>query len=302
MPDEDKFVALRTAFAGKQCPAIFAGPAMKRLIALAMALALPAASPAVAAPWQLSGSDVVSLSAPDGHNYQIMIAWPEGAPPATGWPVLWMLDGADNFATAALTARRLSRVSERSGVGPGVIVAIDSGPLARRVLDYTPHVPGYRIPEGAPASGLPIGGADAFLGFIAKQARPYVAQRLKIDPARETLMGHSLGGLVALHALASGAEFSRYVAISPSLWYGNGALAQSIARAPLTAGRQLLIAHGDREGGPSGGDSAETIVTALKRHGVDARHSVLAGQTHGSTMLASMAQGVTIAFATEAKP
>ncbi len=277
---------------------------MRRLSALAalgLLLMAPgvAPSPAVAAPWQLERSDVLIIKSPDGHAYRVLVAWPEGEPPADGWPLLWMLDGEDNFPIAATTARRLARAGARSGIGPGLIVAIDSGPLARRVFDYTPTVPGYAIPAGAPASGLPTGGAEAFLSFIEQQVRPQIAARWKINANRDTLMGHSFGGLLALHALAKGAPFSRYVAVSPSFWFGNGVIAQEAEVMASAPGKRLLAVSGDREGGPAeGGSEGERVTGLFAAHGVDAQFRLLPGQSHGSTMMAAMSEGMAMAFGT----
>lgn len=270
---------------------------MKALLGLSLALTLVAA-PLGAAPWSLPYSDVVETTASDGHTYTALIAWPQGEPPKQGWPVLWLLDGEDNFAIAAMTARRLARAHGRSGIEPGVIVAIDSGPLARRVEDYTPQVPGYSIAPGRPASGLPLGGADTFLAFINKQLRPMIEARLPIDPARQTLAGHSFGGLLALYAAHRGEEYERYAAISPSLWYGGARFHAGEPPAASTSDKRLLIASGPGPGdaGPHGTKQAEAIVTAWHARGYEANYLPLPGQTHGSTMLAAMAQIVDLAF------
>lgn len=245
---------------------------------------------------------MLMIKSPDGHAYRVLVAWPEGKPPAGGWPLLWMLDGEDNFPIAATTARRLARAGALSGIEPGLIVAIDSGPLARRVLDYTAAAPGYAIPAEAPASGLPTGGADAFLSFIERQVRPQIASRWKIDANRQTLMGHSFGGLLALHALAKGAPFNRYVAVSPSFWFGNGLIAQEAEAMVPAPGKALLAASGGREGGPAKDDSeGDKVATLFAAHGVDAQFRLLPGQSHGSTMMAMMSEGIAMAFGTLSK-
>lgn len=252
---------------------------------------------ASAAPWQIERSDVFTLRAADGHDYRVMVAWPEGPPPPQGWPVLWLLDGEDNFAIATMTARRLAGARARSGIEEGVIVAVESGSLPRRILDYTPSVPGYVIPAGSPASGQQLGGGDAFLAFLRDKVRPEVTRRWKIDAGRETLMGHSFGGLLALHALANSGSWSRYVAVSPSLWYGNGLIAREAAAMSATSGKSVLMAGGDREGAPSGSSgSLADVAATLSSHGIGASAVVLAGQSHGSTMMAAMADGIALAF------
>src|SRR5690606_13631769 len=112
----------------------------RRLAAAGMALAVPTA--AVAAPWTLERSEVLSVAAPDGTAYEVMVAWPEGDPPPSGWPALYLLDGERHFASFSVAARG------RPGTDPGVIVAIASGGRARRAMDYTPAAPGYVIPKG----------------------------------------------------------------------------------------------------------------------------------------------------------
>jgi predicted alpha/beta superfamily hydrolase len=226
-----------------------------------------------------------------------MARWPAAS---GGWPVLWLLDGEDNFAIAAMTARRLTKAGPRTGLQPGLIVAVESGSLARRVLDYTPAVPGYAIPASAPASGLATGGADAFLALLETGIAPQIAARWPIDATRQTLMGHSFGGLFALHALAHGGPWTRYVAVSASLWFGQGAVQRDLEQATLPHAR-LLMAAGDREGGLSAGPSpADDLARALSARGVQARAMVLPGQSHGSTMMAAMIDGLTMAFGKDA--
>src|SRR3546814_458725 len=111
-------------------------------------------------PYTLERSDVIDLVGRGGETYSIFITWPEGDPPSSGWPVLYVLDGEDNFAAFAVAARRLARAGARSGIAPGIVVGIGAGPLARRVRDYTPELPDYRIPAGKPAAGLETGGAS----------------------------------------------------------------------------------------------------------------------------------------------
>lgn len=268
------------------------------LLALALALSPFAGGVAAAEPWQIANSDVLSVAAPDGHAYRVLVSWPDGPPPPQGWPVLYVLDGEDNFAIATTTARRLARARGRSGVEPGVIVAIDSGSIERRTRDYTPAVPGYTIPQGVPAAGLPIGGADAFLDVLNRQVKPLVEQRWRIDPARQTLLGHSFGGLFAIHALLTGGWQGNVAAVSPSLWYGNGIIdREERAYAPGAARPIVMIAYGDeRLANARTNPAPDELVARLGRRGLDARFRPLPGFGHGVTMLASISDAMVIAF------
>ncbi|MBT0668507.1 alpha/beta hydrolase [Novosphingobium profundi] len=262
------------------------------------------AAPLAAEPWALPRSDVVETAAPDGHVYRVLVAWPEGPPPREGWPVLWVLDGVDNFAVATVTARRLAQAGKRSGVENGVIVALDSGSLARRITDYTPHVPGYVIAPGKPAHGFALGGADRFLDFIDARLRPMLAERLPIDPRRQTLAGHSFGGLLALHAARQGRNYSGFAAVSPSLWYGDG---EFPAHPPTSAARRasrLLVAISPEAGdaGQAGRDVARDLAGDWQAAGYDTQFLDLPGQDHGSTMLAAMSAIIKTAFSSEETP
>lgn len=271
---------------------------------LASAPAAVAASEKTSAPYSIQRSATFPLSSADGEQYEIMVAWPEGAPPPGGWPALYILDGEDNFAIATLTARRLARAGTRSGIGEGIVIGIAAGPLARRVRDYTPPVPGYRIPAGKPAAGLETGGADAFLDFLTREVMPAVNKRRPVDESRETLMGHSFGGLLAMHArMTRPGTFDAVVAVSPSLWFGDGALLKKAPSAGAMTQADLLIAEGDE---PATGVAVqdadfEAVVDTLRA--ADPKTAIsylhLPGQTHGTTMLPALSPAIRLAFGME---
>lgn len=267
--------------------------------ALCVAVAPVMAPVAAAAPWQLEQSDVFSIERADGETYRLMVAWPEGPAPAEGWPVLWVLDGDDNFALAATTARRLARVGARSGVDAGLVVGISSGDIHRRARDFTPAVPGYSIPQGTPGHGLPTGGADSFLDFLERDVRPLIERRWPTASKRQTIAGHSFGGLFALYELAKRGSFQRYAAISPSLWYADGA---PVKDGPANAhpDTRILLVRADRE--VAIGTSLDTLATKLRGRGADVRLLTLSEQSHGSTMPAAMAQTITLAFGRDKTP
>lgn len=271
-----------------------------RTVVLPVAVAAMVAPAAIAAPWQLENSEVLMVRSDEGEEYQVTVAWPDGPPPADGWPVLWLLDGEDNFATAATTARRLARARERSGVEPGVIVGIASGSPARRSRDFTPAVDGYRVPPGSPGHGLPTGGAVSFTTLLLGKVRPAVAARWKLDPNRQTLAGHSYGGLFAAHEMIENGGFRDYALISPSLWYGETATPPRYQSHPNLTGRTVLIAEA------AGDAAAWARIAKLERRlatlGARVRTLSLSHQNHGSTMAASIAHSITLAFGSEKLP
>jgi ferri-bacillibactin esterase len=66
-------------------------------------------------------------------------------------------------------------------------------------------------------ANAPTGRAAAFLAFIDKELKPFIAARYPANIEDSTLVGDSLGALFTLHVLfTSPNSFSRYIAISPS--------------------------------------------------------------------------------------
>lgn len=78
----------------------------------------------------------------------------------------------------------------------------------------TPNPP--KKPDGT--AWPELGGADAFLKFIEEELKPEIEREFKIDSSKQTIFGHSLGGLFVLNTLFTKPEaFQTYVAGSPSI-------------------------------------------------------------------------------------
>ena len=130
---------------------------------------------------------------------------------------------------------------------------------AGRAYDYTLPLPaGLKQP---PRSG----GADAFLQLIETRIKPAIAAKLAVDPQRQTLWGHSYGGLFVLHTLFTHpTAFQRYIAVEPSLWWGNGMILQEaqqmMARRPAPVARlQLWVGLAERDRAAPPGVKSPTL-------------------------------------------
>jgi len=237
-----------------------------------------------------------------GRAHRLLLGWPEAPPPPGGYPVLFLLDGNATFATALDAYRAATARPESPALAPALIVGLGhpgAAPFDRaaRVRDYTPAAP-----DGPPGSG----GADAFLDFLEGEAIPSVASRLPVNRDWLALFGHSVGGLLAVHALlARPLLFRRIAAASPSLWWGGGAtLAAAAAMAPAPPGRGALVTAGALEGldlgGPRGAlraarrtpGNARDLVGHLVAAGVPADYVEFAGEDHGSVRPAAIARAV----------
>jgi predicted alpha/beta superfamily hydrolase len=163
------------------------------------------------------------LRSKEGLDYTIFISAPDGAPPPGGFPVLYVLDANAWFGAAA----EIVRLNEIES-GPAIVVGVGypirtMHDARRRGHDFTLGAP--LAPQGAYA-GTDFGGADAFLEFLKGDLRSEIGKAYPIDPGRQSLFGHSLGGYFVLHALFTAPEaFFAYIAASPAIWWDDKALA-----------------------------------------------------------------------------
>lgn len=280
-------------------------------LALALALAAPAA---LAQPERNQKMDTrvlqrqdlayrfshLDLDSVDGQrHYRLWIGKPDRPAPAAGYPVLWMLDG--NAAIGALDADLLKQLAE--GQAP-LLVAVGYQTEQRieraaRTYDYTPALAG-QARQLDPLTDQPSGGVEVFFELLRQRMRPMVASVAPIDPTRQTLWGHSYGGLAVLHALfAHPGEFSDYVAASPSLWWHDGAIVREARGLQQRLGDsrpRLLVMRGDEEPsnprGPVKGDgqkpAREMAADLAKIQGLQVRFESFDGLGHGPMLPASL--------------
>lgn len=124
------------------------------------------------------------------------------------YPVLYVLDADLNFHVTAEIVRYLSAYSL---IPEMLVVGVTN---TDRNRDMTPNKPKE---EGARLATA--GGAGNFLKFLGDEAIPFIEKSYRAQPDR-TIVGHSLSGLLAVHALLARPDlFSTYIAISPALWW-----------------------------------------------------------------------------------
>jgi len=135
------------------------------------------------------------------------------------YPVLYLLDGDAHFQSASGVVQFMSSgINGNCQIPEMIVVAI---PNTERTRDLTPtHTKiGYAGKEEA--FWETSGGGDAFLKFFRDELFPQIDSRFHTLPSR-ILVGHSFGGLLAIHTLLAEPEmFQAYVAIDPSLWWDN---------------------------------------------------------------------------------
>ncbi|MEI9850553.1 MAG: alpha/beta hydrolase-fold protein [Sphingomonas sp.] len=179
-----------------------------------------------------------------GAAYRISVALPPAARRARRSPSCWIRTTISDGGRHRPRARRLRR---HPGAGAG-----------RHRLSCGRHADSHPAPAGGitprspirrtkrwsarcSARGEPVrtGGAEAFLRFIDADLKPAIAARFPADLDRSVLIGHSLGGLLGLHALLSGpGRFSRYALTSPPILWGGKR--SSPARAAMPRGTAIF--------------------------------------------------------------
>jgi uncharacterized protein len=275
-------------------------------------------------------------SAINGRTYRVQIAIPFVPAPEKGYAVLYMLDGDAYFGTYSFAARMRAALGE---LEPAVVVGIGypeaesdiKVALVRRQYDLTPT---QIDPKEAAQAGLvtdtsALGGADAFLQVIEREVKPRVAAMLSVDSSRDTLFGHSLGGLFVLHTLFTHPEsFQTYLALSPSIWFNHRVVLADEAQfaASVKSGkispRIFIAVGGEEETAPTllpPGMTREQVVksiadSAMIRNAMDlgdrltalpgvagytARVRVFDGETHVSVAWATVGPFLNFAFAPE---
>lgn len=173
-----------------------------------------------------------------GRDYQISVGLPLSyqQDAERKYPLLLLLDANLFFNMLTDTARVMhlfQTVPEVIVVGIGYPLKSLLGDdfkqfVAHRVKDFTPVQSKYlegQLHDWLGGSQVKTGGAQQFLGFLRDELLPRIEALYSADPDDRTLVGHSLAGLFALHALFQEPRlFHRYVAGSPALGYAEQSL------------------------------------------------------------------------------
>uniref|UniRef100_UPI0023604DF2 alpha/beta hydrolase n=2 Tax=Serratia TaxID=613 RepID=UPI0023604DF2 len=158
-------------------------------------------------------SDLRFTSADGQRRYRVRIAQPRRAPAPDGYPTIYFLDG--NAVLMELNASLLARLATAKRPPVLVMIGYDNDlriDAAGRAYDYT-----LPLPTGMTKPPQAGGGAEAFLQLMETRIKPAIAAKLAVDPQRQTLWGHSYGGLFVLHTLFTHpAAFQHYIAVEPS--------------------------------------------------------------------------------------
>jgi hypothetical protein len=248
-------------------------------LALVLASSMPASSAPAGAPF-VAGETLRFESARMGGPREIVVRVPRGTAGARH-PVVYVLDGGEGFLPASAAAGFLAAHLSMPDV---IVVAIRHADRGYE-LTPAPAAPG-------PVPGVPRpGGADALLAHLAEEVVPLVESRYPTQPHR-TLVGHSLGGLFAAHALVTRpALFQGYVLLDPALWWDGGRVArrfEAFFRDRPDVRARIAIVESRGAGGDGPADP--------KLPGVRFRRVVVDGESHETLAYRGIYEGLRALF------
>jgi predicted alpha/beta superfamily hydrolase len=199
--------------------------------------------------------------------------------------VIVLLDGDANIQHVSASADILARTGRMM---PTLIVGIEN---TDRQRDFTPPIT-HNVNDH-PAGK--VGGAKAFLAFVADELLPHLDRTYRTRPAR-ILIGHSYGGLFVVYTLFNRPDvFKAYIAVSPSLWWDDQALAKQADKfvADHKDLRTALYMTMANENGPMLGGAQKVIGSlASSSGGIATVFQHWPEESHGSIVMRSVYEGL----------
>lgn len=221
-------------------------------------------------------------------------------------PVLYLLDGEVHFHCVTGIVDFMSGLYGMQ-IPELIIVAI---PNTNRNRDLTPSHATI-APDGRTyAQFESTGGGDAFLQFMRHELFPTIESTYRTMPYR-ILVGHSLGGLLALHALMDAHEMLQaYIAIDPSFAWDDQMLvreAESWVKSARDVRASVYISLANNS--PTihytaameaerveAGHAFATLLESASLPGIRSTLRYFADEDHGSVPLQSLYHGLRYVF------
>jgi uncharacterized protein len=157
---------------------------------------------------QLSEKRTLNIYLPEGYKQE----------DTARYPVIYLLDGsADEDFIHVVGLVQFNSFEWVNRVPKSIVVGIAN---VDRQRDFT-----YPTSIAAEKKRYPkTGGSEKFIAFLEKELQPYIEKKYKTSSVK-TIIGESLGGLLATEILFKKPTlFNKYIIISPSLWWDDGAL------------------------------------------------------------------------------
>ena len=217
----------------------------------------------------------LNIYLPPGYNEQDSVRY----------PVIYLLDGSvdEDFIHMAGLVYFLG-FPWLNLCPPSIVVGIAN---VDRKRDFTFPTTVEKDKKDFPTTG----GSAAFIRYLGEEVIPYIRSRYKTNNT-STLIGQSFGGLLATEILFTHPDwFSKYLIVSPSLWWDNQSLLNR--RVTLATQPDIRIAVG-KEGRVMERD-AKALYRKLRPFYADKRRlrfHFFKKENHGSILLHAAYEGL----------
>lgn len=217
----------------------------------------------------------LNIYLPPGYNEQDSVRY----------PVIYLLDGSvdEDFIHMAGLVYFLG-FPWLNLCPPSIVVGIAN---VDRKRDFTFPTTVEKDKKDFPTTG----GSAAFIRYLGEEVIPYIRSRYKTNNT-STLIGQSFGGLLATEVLFTHPDwFSKYLIVSPSLWWDNQSLLNR--RVTLATQPDIRIAVG-KEGRVMERD-AKALYRKLRPFYADKRRlrfHFFKKENHGSILLHAAYEGL----------
>lgn len=227
---------------------------------------------------QALGEDrVLNIVLPQGYNTDT----------AANYPVIYLLDGSvEEDIIHVSGAVQFASFEWINWLPPSIIVGI-ANVDRKRDLTFPTSIASDK--EKFPTTG----GSANFMRYLADEVVPFVEQQYRTGPDR-MLIGQSLGGLLATEVLFKRPEvFSRYLIVSPSLWWDNRSLLDVVPAFSTnnsTAPKEVFIAVG-KEGKGMVGPAKKLAALLKKQKNIRVGYQYLPEFDHTNNMHRAVMEG-----------
>jgi len=243
---------------------------MPRLILLIAAFAIHAIA-AAASPLTIGDTFLID-SAVLKEQRRINVYVPR-VPAGTPLPVMYMPDGGldEDFLHVA----GLLQVGAGNGTSrPFLLVGIENTERRRDLTGPTASAKDRAI---APR----VGASQRFRQFLRTELMPQIARRYQVT-AERAIVGESLAGLFVVETLLLEPDlFDTYIAIDPSLWWNQGALARQVSATPPSFNNKALYIATSAEGDMVV-DGADANAAFASAPGLRYRYRAWPSETHAT--------------------
>ena len=157
---------------------------------------------------ELAEKRILNIYLPEGYNAKDSIKY----------PVIYLLDGSADEDFIHITGLvQFNSFEWVNQVPKSIVVGIAT---VDRRRDFTFPTAIEKDQKKFPTAGH----SDKFISFIEKELQPFIQNKYKTNNSK-TIIGQSLGGLLETEILLKKPSlFSKYIIVSPSLWWNNGSI------------------------------------------------------------------------------